>query len=268
MLEKSKIDSLKDYIKNLGNVVVAYSGGVDSNLLLKVAKDTLGDNVIAVTVHAPVHSDREIKEAIEYTKKYGVKHIVLKIDDLELEELVENGSQRCYYCKKYIFTQIKQIARENNIENVVDGTNLDDLGDYRPGLKALEELSIISPLKECGFSKSEIRDFSYDLKLETYNKPAFACLASRVPYGTKITVEKLRAIEESENYLIELGFKQFRVRMHDEIARVEVDKKEIEKFFVGNTMEKVDNRLKELGFNYVTLDMSGYKMGSMNVNVE
>ncbi len=145
---------------------------------------------------------------------------------------------------------------------------MDDLGDYRPGLKALEELSIISPLKECGFTKSEIRDFSYDLKLETYNKPAFACLASRIPYGTKLTVEKLRTIEESENYLIELGFRQFRVRMHGEIARVEVDKKEIEKFFVGNTMEKVNNKLKELGFNYVTLDMSGYKMGSMNVNVE
>lgn len=177
---------------------------------------------------------------------------------------MENGPKRCYYCKKSIFTKVKEIAKKNNIEHVLDGTNLDNLGDYRPGLKALEELNIVSPLKECNLTKNEIRVLSKKMNLSTYNKPAFACLATRIPYGTKINNDTLRIIEKGEKYLLELGFSQFRVRHHNDIARIEVEKSEIHKFFSNDILEKTDNKFKEIGFKYTTLDMNGYTTGSMN----
>ncbi|MCC0637481.1 MULTISPECIES: ATP-dependent sacrificial sulfur transferase LarE [unclassified Clostridioides] len=265
--EREKLEKLREKLIGLESVAVAYSGGVDSNFLLKVARDTLGDNVIAVTIHAMMHSNREIEEAKQYTKNFGVKHIILKIEDFDLKEFKENGVERCYYCKKYIFTKIKEVAKEHNIKYIVDGTNVDDLGDYRPGLKALNELEVISPLKESGLKKNEIRLLSRDMKLETFNKPSFACLASRIPYGVEITDEKLRIIEKSEEYLSDLGFSQFRVRMHGDIARIEVNQEELGKFFENNNFSKVDTKLKKFGFKYVTLDMSGYQMGSMNLNM-
>lgn len=260
-----KLIKLKNMLKELGSVAVAYSGGVDSNFLLKVASETLKENVIAVTLHAMMHSTREIKEAIEYAKTFNTKHIVVNIDNFDVKEFIENGPMRCYYCKKVIFSKIKEIAKENNIKYVVDGTNLDDLSDYRPGLKAIDELNILSPLKECNFTKEDIRTLSKEMNLTTFNKPAFSCLATRIPCKTKITNEKLRMIEKSEQYLLDIGFNQFRVRLHDDIARIEVEKEEIHKFFYNDLLDKTNNKLKEFGFKYVTLDMGGYKMGSTNL---
>lgn len=260
-----KLVKLKNMLRELGSVAVAYSGGVDSNFLLKVASETLGENVVAVTLHAMIHSKREIEEAIEYAKTFNTKHIVVDIDNFDVKEFIENGPKRCYYCKKVVFSKVKEIAKENNIKYVVDGTNLDDLGDYRPGLKAIKELNVVSPLKECGFTKNDIRVLSKEMNLKTFNKPAFACLATRIPCGTKITNEKLRMIEKSEEYLVELGFNQFRVRLHEDIARIEVGKDEIHKFFTNDLLDKTNNKLKEFGFKYVTLDMGGYKMGSTNL---
>lgn len=263
-----KLEKLKARLLELESIAVAYSGGVDSNFLLKVAKDTLGDNVVAVTIHAMMHSQREIEEARQYAKEFGVNHIVVDVENFQVKEFIENNIQRCYYCKKTVFEKIKSVAKEHNIKYVVDGTNLDDLGDYRPGLKALEELNIISPLKECNLTKEDIRILSKEMNLKTFNKPAFACLATRIPYGTKITKEVLRKIEKSEEYLIELGFEQFRVRIHEDIARIEVGKDEIHKFFSEDKLNKTNNKLKEIGFKYVTLDMAGYEMGSMNKAIQ
>lgn len=263
-----KLEKLKARLLELESVAVAYSGGVDSNFLLKVAKDTLGDNVIAVTLHAMMHSQREIEEAKQYANKFNVKHIVVNVDNFEVKEFIENNPDRCYHCKKAVFNTVKSVASKHNIKYVVDGTNLDDLGDYRPGLKALQELNIISPLKECDLTKEDIRFLSKEMSLETFNKPAFACLATRIPYGVKITKEVLRKIEKSEEYLVGLGFEQFRVRVHENIARIEIGKDEIHKFFSKDLLVKTNNKLKEIGFEYVTLDMAGYEMGSMNKAIQ
>lgn len=259
-----KLENLKSILTQLDSVAVAYSGGVDSNFLLKVAKDTLGDNVVEVTIHALMHSSIEIEEAKEFANNFGVKHIVVEIQDFNVEKFLENGPKRCYYCKKAVFTKVKEIAKKNNIEYVLDGTNLDDLEDYRPGLKALEELNIVSPLKECNLTKNEIRVLSKEMNLSTHNKPAFACLATRIPYRTRINNDILRMIEKGERYLLELGFSQFRARHHNDIARIEVEKSEMNKFFSNDILEKTDNKFKEIGFKYTTLDMSGYTTGNMN----
>ncbi len=261
---EDKLNKLINQLKTMGKVAIAYSGGVDSNFLLKVAKDTLGDNVLAITINAMMHSTREIEESNKYAKEFGVKQIVYKIDDLDLPQFIDNGPLRCYYCKKFIFTKIKEIASEHNIKYILDGTNFSDLDDYRPGLKALEELNIISPLKDAKLTKDEIRTLSKELNISTYNKAAFACLATRIPTNNKITKEKLRMIEEAENFLQDCGFTQYRVRFHEDLARIEVEKKQIEKFYNDEIINKVNLKFKEIGFKYVTLDLNGYKMGSMN----
>ena len=253
-----KYELLKSKLRDMGKVVIAYSGGVDSNFLLKVASDELGQNAIAVTIHAMMD------EAKEYTKQFGVKHEVIKVDNFDEKGFIENSKKRCYYCKCAVFNMIKDYATKNDVKYVLDGTNLSDLGDYRPGLKALEELNVVSPLKDSGLTKEEIRILSHRLNLKTYNTPPFACLASRIPYGDKITKEKLKLVEEAENYLQDLGFRQYRVRLHNDIARIEVAKDEMNKFFDDEMMKNVHNKLKEIGFKYVTLDLNGYQMGSLN----
>lgn len=263
-----KLEFLKNRLRELESVAIAYSGGVDSNFLLKVASDVLGDNVIAITIHAMMHSTREIEESEEYAKSYNVKQILVGINHSYPKEFTNNNINRCYHCKTMVFNTIKDIAKDNNIKYVLDGTNIDDLSDYRPGLKALDELKIISPLKECKLTKEDIRNLSKDMNINTFNKPAFACLATRIPYGVEITNDRLRMIEKSEEYLVEVGFNQFRVRLHDDIARIEVGKDEIYKFFSNDLLDKTNNKLKEFGFKYVTLDMGGYQMGSMNKDVK
>ena len=261
---EDKLNVLKSDLKSMGKVAIAYSGGVDSNFLLKVAKDTLGNNVMAITVNAMMHSKREIEEAQNYAKEYKVNHLLYSIDNLDLKEFIDNGPLRCYHCKKFIFTKIKEIASEHNIKYILDGTNLSDLDDYRPGLKVLEELNIISPLKDAKLTKNEIRILSKKLNVNTYNKAAFACLATRIPRNHKITKEKLRMIEKAEDFLQDLGFTQYRVRLHEDLARIEVNKDEISKFYDDEIINKVNLKFKEIGFKYVTVDLNGYKMGSMN----
>ncbi|WP_099189177.1 ATP-dependent sacrificial sulfur transferase LarE [Tepidibacter mesophilus] len=259
-----KLEILKNNLRKLSNLTVAFSGGVDSTFLLKVAQDVLNEKVLAVTVNAFIHTNKEIKESIEYANKINVKHIVLNINDINIKEFIDNVPERCYFCKKDIFTKIIKVSNENNIINIADGSNVDDLSDFRPGMRALKELGIISPLKEAGLTKQEIRDLSKMLNIPTWNKPSFACLASRIPYNHKITQQKLNMIEKSEEFICGLGFKQFRVRHHGEIARIELKQDEILKFLESGLSNKVCEYLKSLGFNYVTIDLLGYRTGSMN----
>lgn len=264
-LREQKLNDLKEYIKSLGSLVVAYSGGVDSTFLLKVAHDILGDNLVAVTVKSLFNPQREFEEAIKYCKHIGAMHEVIVIDDIsDIEGFSDNTVDRCYYCKKEIFKRISEVARKNNIKYIADGSNFDDLNDYRPGLKALKELNIISPLKIIKINKEDIRYYSKTLGLPTWDKPSFACFASRIPYGSVITKEKLETVDKAEQYLFDMGFKQIRVRHHGSIARIELGENDFDKFLDRKLMKEVSITLKKLGFSYVTLDLEGYRTGSMN----
>lgn len=260
----NKFNKLKEGIKALESVVIAYSGGVDSTFLLKVAYDMLGDNVIAVTAKSSTYPEREFNEAKKLAEKIGVKHIVIVSEELDIEGFSKNPTNRCYYCKKELFTKIKNIAKENNMNYVLDGSNLDDVGDYRPGMIAAKELDVLSPLKLAELTKSDIRQLSKALGLPTWDKPSFACLSSRVPYGSEITIPKLNMIERAEQFLLDLGFRQVRVRHHGDIARIEVAAEEREKIFSIELMNKISEKLKAIGFKYVTFDLAGYRTGSMN----
>ena len=259
-----KFQKLKDSIQDLGSVAIAYSGGVDSTFLLKVAADVLGNKVIAITAKSTTYPEREFKEAVKYIGDIGAKHIVIISEELEIEGFAKNPIDRCYFCKKELFSKVRKVADDNNINAVLDGSNADDVSDYRPGMKAANELKVISPLKDAGLTKDNIRELSKRLGLPTWNKPAFACLSSRFPYGNEITVEKLSMVERAEQFLLDLGFRQIRVRHHGDIARVEVNVEERSKFFSTEMMDKVANELKSIGFKYVTLDLLGYRTGSMN----
>ncbi|MBU3154604.1 ATP-dependent sacrificial sulfur transferase LarE [Clostridium estertheticum] len=259
-----KFQKLKDSIQGLGSVAIAYSGGVDSTFLLKVAADVLGNKVIAITAKSTTYPEREFKEAVKYIGDIGAKHIVIISEELEIEGFAKNPIDRCYFCKKELFSKVRKVADDNNINAVLDGSNADDVSDYRPGMKAANELKVISPLKDAGLTKDNIRELSKRLGLPTWNKPAFACLSSRFPYGNEITVEKLSMVERAEQFLLDLGFRQIRVRHHGDIARVEVNAQERKKFFSTEIMDKVANELKNIGFKYVTLDLLGYRTGSMN----
>ena len=264
MTPEDKLIILKDNLKLKGSIAIAFSGGVDSTFLLKVANDVLGNNVIAITARSSTFPEREFKEASNFAKNLGIKHIPITSEELDIEGFSENPTNRCYYCKKELFTKICEIAKQNGIDYIADGSNVDDEGDYRPGMTALKELGIISPLREAGMTKEDIRTLSKAMNLPTWEKQSFACLASRFPYGQKITKEKLELIDAAEQYLLDLGFKQLRVRHHGDMARIEVSVGERKKFFDETMMDNVHNKFKELGFNYVTLDLKGYRTGSMN----
>ncbi|RII35711.1 ATP-dependent sacrificial sulfur transferase LarE [Clostridium chromiireducens] len=264
MLLKEKYKLLKDIIKKRESAAIAFSGGVDSTFLLKVAKEVLGDNVIAVTATSSTYPKRELNEAIKYAKDVNAKHLVISSEELEIEGFAMNPKNRCYYCKKELFTKINNLALENGVRYVFDGSNLDDTGDYRPGMVAAKELNVISPLKEAGLTKNDIRELSKELGLPTWDKPSFACLSSRFPYGNKITLPKLTMVDKAEQFLLDLGITQVRVRHHGEIARIEVAPTEREKFYNQKFMDRIGNEFKKLGFTYVTLDLLGYRTGSMN----
>lgn len=257
-----KYKELIKEIKSKKKICIAFSGGVDSTFLIKAAKIALGDNVLAITVISSMCSERELKEAVDFCKEIGVKHILIEADEYSIPEFVENGSERCYFCKRGIFTKVKQKAMENGFDFVADGSNKEDDNDYRPGMRALKELGIISPLKEVGLTKGEIRMISKELGLSSWEKPSMACLASRIPYGKKITREKLRKIELAEEVLLSKGFKQFRVRYYDEVARIEVLREEINKII--DISQEVVDEFKKIGFSYITIDLEGYRTGSMN----
>lgn len=262
-----KLNNLEEYIRGLGSLAVGFSGGVDSSFLLAVAHEVLGEKVIAVTGADASVPERELKEAEKFCSDRGIKHIICRVDPLSEDGYRHNGPDRCYFCKHGIFTEVKKIADENGISYMAEGSNMDDLGDYRPGLKAVAELAVKSPLREAGLTKQEIRLISKAMGLPTWSKPAYACLASRFVYGEEITEEKLHMIDQAEQFLIEHGFFEERVRLHGNIARIEVPAKDITRLASDEIREVVYERFKELGFMFVTIDMKGYKLGSMNATL-
>ncbi|HAF26461.1 MAG TPA: ATP-dependent sacrificial sulfur transferase LarE [Lachnospiraceae bacterium] len=265
---KVKLDSLKAYLKDQKSLAVAFSGGVDSTFLLAVASNVLNENVIAVTEVFATVPEREKNEALMFCKEHDIKQVIVTVDPMKNKDFTKNGPDRCYVCKKIIFSEIKRVAKENGIDNVAEGSNTDDLNDYRPGAKAVKELGALSPLKEAGLSKSDIRILSKAMGLKTWDKPSYACLASRFLTGEEITREKIKMIEQAEQILIDKGFIEERVRLHGNLARIEVKKEDIKKLAAEDMREYIYKSFKEIGFDYVTLDLMGYKTGSMNRNIK
>ncbi|MCX8118493.1 MAG: ATP-dependent sacrificial sulfur transferase LarE [Desulfobacterota bacterium] len=262
---KGKLEKLAERMRSLGRVAVAFSGGVDSTFLLRMARDVLGkENVLAITALSPLYPERERRAAEALAKEMGVMHLLIESNELEIEGFVENPVDRCYLCKKGLFEEVKKVAANFEIRHIVEGSTLDDEADHRPGKRALRELNIRSPLLEASFTKSEVREASKQLGLPTWEKPSFACLASRFPYGERITEEGLRRVGEAEEFLIGLGFRQVRVRHYGDLARIEVYREEIGNFLDETFRDRVVERLKGLGYRYVTLDLQGFRSGSMN----
>ena len=259
-----KYEKLKEYLQGLGSAAVAFSGGVDSTFLLKACYDALGDKAIAVTIRSDLQPVREYAGSDEFIRDENIQHCIIDFDEYELDCFKQNPPDRCYFCKKEILSQIIDIAKSKGIENVVEGTNTDDKGDYRPGRRAVEELGVKSPLLEVGLSKQEIRTLSAELGLHTWNRHSPACLASRFPYGIAITPAAVAMVDKAEQYLFDLGFSQFRVRVHGDVARVEVLNSEVDRFFDLEFMKKISAEFKKLGYAYVSLDLDGYRIGSMN----
>ena len=266
-LAYAKLEELKKYLMELQSIAVAFSGGVDSAFLLKVAHDVLKENAVAITVDADFFPKREYDESIEFCNKEGIRQYFCLIDVLETEAFKTNPPNRCYFCKKNLFSEIRTLAFEKGISYIAEGSNMDDDKDYRPGMKAVKELGILSPLKKVGLLKKEIRFLSKELGLPTWNKPSYACLASRFVYGDEITKEKLLMVEKSEQLLYELGFRQFRVRVHGSMARIEILPQEFDKLMEETVRQKITDAFKEYGFTYVSLDLAGYRTGSMNETI-
>lgn len=263
-----KYEKLKEDLIKYKGVSVAFSSGVDSTFLLYAAHDALGDNVLAITAESNSFPKRESMEARDYCKALGVKQLICHPEELQIEEFVNNPVNRCYICKKEIFTQIIKLAKEYNTGIVVEGSNLDDNGDYRPGHQAIKELGVKSPLRDCGFTKAEIRELSNYFNIPTWDKPSYACLASRFPYGEKITAEKLDMVDKAEQYIMDLGFRQVRVRIHDKIARIELLAEDMDRFMDVKIRESVYEEFKKIGFEYTALDLKGYRTGSLNENLK
>ena len=262
-----KYGSLSERLSSFKSAAVAFSGGVDSTFLLKAAHDALGENVTAITVRSCLFPKREMDEAAEFAKKLGVKHIIIDIDELSIPGFKENPPDRCYICKRELFKKMKTEARKFGAKAVLEGSNTDDMNDYRPGMTAIKELDIKSPLRDSGLSKAEIRALSREMGLPTWQKPSFACLASRFVYGEEITKEKLSKIERAEALLLDMGFTQVRVRLHGDIARIELEPSQFPLLLSEDTPERINREIKTLGFKYVTLDLGGYKTGSMNKTI-
>jgi len=259
-----KLKVLKRILADLGSVLVAYSGGVDSTFLFAVAHDVLGDRALAVTARSELYTEGELKDARAFAGLIGGAYQEIETSELSVENFAENPPNRCYYCKKELFSTLQAIARDHGLAWVADGSNHDDLNDYRPGSQAAEELGVQSPLKEAGLTKEDIRHLSRTMNLPSWNKPAMACLSSRFPYGSRITVEKLQKVEQAEAFLRGLGLVQLRVRDHGDTARIEVEPRQMPSLAEPDTARAVVEKFKSLGYTYVTLDLQGYRTGSLN----
>ncbi|MBR1423278.1 MAG: ATP-dependent sacrificial sulfur transferase LarE [Ruminococcus sp.] len=263
-----KKQTLEEYFRALGSTAVAFSSGVDSAFLLMTAHEALGDKALAVTASSASFPERELSEAKEFCEKNGIRQIIIEHDEMQIEGFKNNPKNRCYYCKNALFEKIKGVALENGIACVCEGSNKDDEGDYRPGLQAVAELGIKSPLRELGFTKAEIRELAHSMGLPMWDKPSFACLASRVPYGEEISEKKLSMIEKAEQKLFDLGFTQVRVRIHGDMARIEIIPEQFPLMLDGDTARLVNGYFSEIGFSYTALDLGGYKMGNMNKKIK
>ena len=265
MTLEQKTKKIKSLILEMDSALVAFSGGVDSTLVLALAHDVLGEKALAVTAQSASMPDREMKACHQLAKEIGVKHLVVKTEEMSNPNYRANPANRCYHCKTELYSRLKKVAQQENILNILNGTNTDDLGDYRPGLDSAREQGVRSPLVEAEFNKQEVRELSRKMELSVWDKPAMACLSSRIPYGQPVTPEKLAMIEQAEDLLLSLGFTQVRVRHLGTLARIELDKNEIPRYQNDKSVQKaVEEKLKALGFNNVVLDPEGYRMGNLN----
>ena len=264
----SKYKRLKNLLDEMGKVLVAFSGGVDSSFLLKIAVDVLGDNVLAVIASSETYPEKEKDDAVKLAKMLNVQYKIIQTKELDNPDFANNPPERCYFCKMELFSKLRDIAESEDIPYVLDGSNYEDISDFRPGAKAAEELGIRSPLKEVELVKSEIRQLSKNFDLPTWNKPALACLSSRFPYFTEIKPESIKQVALAEEYLRELGFNQVRVRHHGQVARVEIDPQEFPKIIDEDVRNRIIENFKKLGFIYISLDLAGFRSGSMNESLD
>lgn len=261
-----KLQNLEEILARMESVLIAYSGGTDSTLLLKIAKDTLGEKVLAVTANSPTYSSEEMKAAEKMAKTLAAKHLIIETQELADPNFVTNPPDRCYHCKQELFRKLGAVAKERDLNYVLDGSNYDDLSDFRPGMRAGQELGVRSPLKEAMLTKEDIRKFSKELGLPTWDKPSLACLASRFPYGTMITEEVLVKLDKAERFIKGLKIAQVRVRHHGTLARIEVLKEDLS--VLVQRRDEIVRTFKDLGYTYVTVDLQGYRTGSMNETLE
>ena len=262
-LEK-KYARLQEILREMDSVLIAFSGGVDSTFLAKVSRDTLGERAVVATALSETYPSAELKAAQELAQEIGIRQILVHSEELDIPGFSKNPPNRCYFCKAELIDKLQEVAKREGLKDILIGLNFDDLGDFRPGTRAAKEKGARSPLQEAGLTKAEIRILSKHLGLPTWNKPAFACLSSRFPYGEDITRKKLTQVDLSEEFLRSLGFCQFRVRHHQTIARLEINPADFERLLDNGTRDQIVAKLKELGFSYITLDLQGYRMGSMN----